>query len=103
MKHILFNSFKTYLHHEHSFSFKVNAKVQILHLTGDLHGKDLLEVGCGPSVLFSIVPSQYFNNVYLADYLERNLKIIKTWLDDKPEQINFQPFFDFAGKQLEKG
>ena len=70
---------------------------------GCLHGKDLLEVGCGPSVLFSIVPSRYFDNVYLADYLKRNLKIIKTWLEDKPEQINFQPFFDFAGKQLGKG
>ena len=66
----------------------------MIFLAGVLHGKDWLEIGCGPSILFSIIPSQYFENVYLADYLERNIKIIKTWVEDKPEQTDFQLFFD---------
>ena len=71
--------------------------------SGDIHGTDLLEVGCGPSILFSIVPSQYFNNLFLSDYVKRNIEIIQTWLDDKPGQVYFQPFFDFAGKCMGKG
>ena len=70
---------------------------------GKIKGKDLLDVGCGPSILFSIVPSQYFENVYLSDYLERNVKTIQTWLDDRPEQVDYQPFFEFAGKYVDKG
>ena len=84
-------------------------QIAILHalyamlFSGGIHGKDLLEVGCGPSILFSIVPSQYFKSLYLADYLKGNVEIIQTWLDDKPGQVDYQPFFDFAGKCIGRG
>ena len=38
-----------------------------------------------------------------TDYLKRNIEIIQTWLDDKPGQVDFQPFFDFAGKCIGRG
>ena len=97
----VFTSIKIDVNH-FSLLYSVTYKETSYIIVGKIQGKDLLDVGCGPSILFSIVPSQYFENVYLSDYLERNVKTIQTWLDDRPEQVDLQPFIEFAGKYVDK-
>jgi hypothetical protein len=58
------------------------------------NGKEVLELGGGPSI-FSLIPMrQKYEQIFFADYNEGNLSEIKLWLADDPISFNWDPFFE---------
>ena len=72
----------------HLFSFTLD----------DIKGHRLLELGTGPTIHYSVIPSQYFDEVYLSDYTQGCQNVIKNWINKTPDSLNFSNVFSYISQ-----
>jgi hypothetical protein len=63
-------------------------------------GDSMLDVGTGPNLIPSIFASRRFNNIYLSDYAEVNLKALRQWIDRSPEAWDWTPFYKYVAMKV---
>ncbi|MDP3769333.1 MAG: guanitoxin biosynthesis pre-guanitoxin forming N-methyltransferase GntF [bacterium] len=49
------------------------------------HFKEMVEVGCGPTIHHAALFASHVDRIYMADYMESNLEEVKRWVGDVPD------------------
>jgi len=58
--------------------------------------KRILEIGGGPTIYQLISASAKGNTIVFSDYLDRNLREVKKWLNNNPGAYNWDKYFDYV-------
>uniref|UniRef100_T1JAW6 Methyltransferase domain-containing protein n=1 Tax=Strigamia maritima TaxID=126957 RepID=T1JAW6_STRMM len=69
-----------------------------LFTQGKLNGKTLLDVGCGPTMRSALSAGGHVSEIYLCDFVENNLKILKKWLKNEPDAVDYSKLLNHVAK-----
>ncbi|XP_040181995.1 nicotinamide N-methyltransferase-like [Rana temporaria] len=59
--------------------------------SGHVEGNSLIEIGAGPTICHILSACENFKQIYLTDYLERNLQEIEKWIKGDKEAFDWSP------------
>ena len=54
--------------------------------------KNMLEIGCGPTIHHLISAANYVEEIYAADYLSDNINEVKKWIENDQNSHNWEEF-----------
>ncbi|XP_061073747.1 indolethylamine N-methyltransferase-like [Conger conger] len=73
--------------------------LRCLHETfasGNLKGKKLIEIGCGPTVYCLISASKYFEEMVMSDFTDCNRREVEMWLKNEEGCYDWRPVIQFV-------
>ncbi|XP_064158167.1 indolethylamine N-methyltransferase-like [Anguilla rostrata] len=73
--------------------------LQKLHETfssGNIKGKKLIDIGCGPTIHGIISASKYFEEIVVSDFTDSNRREIEKWLRNEEGCFDWRPTIEFV-------
>ena len=64
---------------------------------------NILELGCGPIIVYQISATKIASEIVLAEYASNNRQAVQQWLNKDPSCIDWTFAFNFVVKELEGG
>ena len=64
---------------------------------------NILELGCGPIIVYQISAAKIASEIVLAEYTSNNRQAVQQWLNKDPSCIDWTFAFNFVVKELEGG
>ncbi|XP_063797961.1 nicotinamide N-methyltransferase-like [Pseudophryne corroboree] len=64
--------------------------------SGRVKHKSLIEIGAGPSIHHILPACEYFEKIYITDYLQSNLQEIEKWLRDSSDAFDWSPYIRYV-------
>ncbi|KAF7689576.1 nicotinamide N-methyltransferase [Silurus meridionalis] len=64
-------------------------------LSGRYRGRRLIEVGSGPTLHTVISACEYFEEIVLSDYTDRNREEVEKWLRNEDGCFDWKPIFEY--------
>ena len=74
-----------------------------VYSTGQVKGKRIIDIGCGPTIHSVIPATKWFDEIYLADFAQSNIDAIQKWLRKDSGAFNWNTFFKFFAEKDGKG
>lgn len=74
-----------------------------IYSLGEVKGKRIIDIGCGPTIHCVIPAAKWFEEIFLADFSQTNLDVVQKWLARDSGSFNWRTHFEFfAGKDGDK-
>ncbi|XP_073459261.1 nicotinamide N-methyltransferase-like [Aquarana catesbeiana] len=64
--------------------------------SGHVEGNSLIEIGAGPTICHILSACENFKQIYLTDYVERNLQEIEKWIKGDKEAFDWSPHLKYV-------
>ena len=68
----------------------------IFVISGNLKGKRLIDIGCGPTIYGIISASKCFEEIVMSDIADGNRREIEKWLRNEEGCFNWRPIIQFV-------